>query len=116
MERKPKTERQNKVNQSLTQIISDFINQNSNRQSLITVTRCDVAPNLSSAIAYISILPDEKEGPGLDFLKRKERDLFEFAKKKSELRKIPKISFAVDHGEKNRQRINQLSMEIAEQE
>jgi len=109
------SERQQKVSQALTKIVSDFINENSNRQSLITVTRCDVSPDLRNATAYISILPEDKEGPGLDFLKRRERDLFDFAKKRSELRRTPRIVFMIDQGEKNRQRIQEISTLIHEE-
>jgi len=116
MSEKTRTERQIKVNQSLTKIVSDFINENSNRQSLITVTHCDVSPDLRNAVAYISILPEDKEGPAFDFLQRREHDLFDFAKKRSELRRTPRIKFAIDYGEKNRQRIQDISRELSIEE
>lgn len=111
----PRSNRQLRVNQALQMIVSDFLNQNSNRLSLITVTRCDVAPNLSAAVAYISVIPDDKEAQAIEFLKRRQYDLHQFVKEKSALRRAPRVKFEIDKGEKNRQLIDNLSRTIEEE-
>jgi ribosome-binding factor A len=115
MEPIPQSERQRKINQELTHLLALFINENSNRQSLITITRCLTSPDLSQATAYISVIPEDQEATAEGFLNRRARDAYDFIKSRTQLRRIPRVSFVIDMGEKNRQRIDQILREVEEE-
>jgi len=103
------TRKQDKEISLIISLANDFISRESNRQTLITITRADIAPKLDKSTIYISVFPDKDEALALDFLKRKRSDLRNFVKEKSRLRVIPMFDFAIDLGEKNRQRIDEIS-------
>jgi ribosome-binding factor A len=102
------SERQQKMNRELARILATFIERESNRSSLITVTRCDISPNFKNLIVYLSVLPEDKEDQVMSFMKRRAKDAREYVKKNLSMRVIPFIEFRIDAGEKNRQRITEL--------
>lgn len=89
-------------------LVANYINIESNRTSLITVTNIDLAPDMERATVLISVYPEEKAKAALDFLNRKRDDVRDYIKKHSKLRRLPRVTFAIDEGEKNRQRIDEL--------
>lgn len=95
----------------LQHAVAKFISLESNRTTLITVTNIDLAPDGGQATIYISIFPDEKKKGVLDFLSRKRDDVRTYIKTNTKLRRIPRIRFEEDMGEKNRQRIDELLRE-----
>lgn len=115
MEPIPQSARQQKINQELTRLLSLFVNEHSNRQSVITVTRTLTSPDLSQASAYISVIPEEKEASAVEFLNRRGRDAYDFIKSQTQMRRIPRVTFVIDMGEKNRQRIDQILREVEEE-
>lgn len=88
---------------------ASYLNRESNRESLITVTRVSLSPDRRRATVFVTVLPESVEEKALGFLSRKESDFKYHVLKKSELRIIPKISFEIDKGEKSRQRLDELS-------
>jgi len=88
-------------------LAADFFARESNRESLITVTRADISPDLMSAMVYFSVFPETMEKGALDFAKRARTDFREYLKTKSVLKFLPSIDFALDYGEKNRQRVDE---------
>jgi len=90
---------------------AEFLALESNRTSLITVTNAALSSDESSAIIFITVLPTEKEAEALEFVKRQRSDFREFFKRETRVRRIPFFDFAIDKGEKNRQRIDDLSRE-----
>lgn len=102
------SERQEKMNKELRKIFADFIERESNKSSLVTVTRCDIAPNFKNATVFISVLPEDKEDQVVAFLERRKWDARDYVKKNLKTRIIPFVDFQIDYGEKNRQKIDQL--------
>ncbi|OGG54816.1 hypothetical protein A3D62_02120 [Candidatus Kaiserbacteria bacterium RIFCSPHIGHO2_02_FULL_49_11] len=89
-----------------------FLNRESNHLSLITVTRAEISPDLKNTTVFISVYPEEKEVEALHFTRRK-RSLFkEYLKSHTKLRRIPFVEFEIDHGEKNRQRLDDISRNL----
>jgi ribosome-binding factor A len=88
---------------------ADFFARESNYESLITVTRAEISPDLKNVTIYISVLPEAKEQTALAFAKRVRTDFRDYMKDESALRYLPTIDFALDYGEKNRQRIDDLT-------
>jgi ribosome-binding factor A len=101
--------RQIQVAEMIAHSAADFLARESNRQSLVTVTRSDVSPDLKNVTIFLSVLPVSAEESVLHFAKRQRTDFREFLKKKAALRFLPNIDFEIDHGEKNRQRVDDLT-------
>ncbi len=103
------SKRQIQVSETLAHLAADFFARESNRESLITVTRADVSPDLKNVKIFFSVLPEKFEDKALAFAKRSRSDFREFIKDKSALRYLPTIDFEIDFGEKNRQLIDELT-------
>lgn len=101
--------RHEQVSQLIAQLAGEFLERESNRRSLVTVTRADLAPNFKSIMIYLSVLPETEEKPALDFAKRQRSDFREYLKEHTRLHPIPNIDFELDFGEKNRQRLDELT-------
>lgn len=72
-----------------------FINTWSNRQSLITITRTELSDSLDRVDFFVSIFPEESEGPALGFLMRKRTECREYLKTHVPLGKIPHVEFSI---------------------
>jgi len=105
------TNRNEKVTNFIKELGAQFLGRENNRTSLITVTRATVSPDLKRATLFITVLPDDKEHDALEFAKRKRREFREFLKKNMQIKMIPFIDIAIDLGEKNRQKIDELLRE-----
>ncbi|MDO8510207.1 MAG: ribosome-binding factor A [bacterium] len=103
--------RNEKVAELLKHLAAEFLQSESNRRSLITVTGIRLKDDLSKAAILVTVYPAEKEEAALDFIKRRVSDLKDYVKKHSRLGRVPLLSFEIDAGEKNRQKIDELSHE-----
>ena len=94
--------RQNKINSALQKelayLLQSIIREENISNLMISVTKINVSPDLSSAKVYLSIFPNDNI---LDYLnslnnncKRIKHDLSQ--KMKNQLFKIPKLSFYID--------------------
>ena len=101
--------RQTQVAQRIAEIAAEYFARESNQQSLITVTRADISPDLKNVLIFLSVLPEAAEQLVLDFAKRSRSDVREFIKKQTILKHVPTIDFEIDYGEKNRQLIDHLT-------
>jgi ribosome-binding factor A len=101
--------RQTQVSELIAHRAADFFARESNRQSLVTVTRADIAPDLKTVTVFFTVLPENAEQLVLQFAKRSRSDFREYLKEKARLHPLPTIDFEIDYGEKNRQRIDDLT-------
>jgi len=101
-----------KTKELIGRAAAEFFKQESNRESLITVTRTDIFDKGKKATVFITVFPTEKEAEALAFTKRKRSDFRKRLKSETGLVNIPFIDVLIDEGEKNRQKINDLSMNI----
>lgn len=108
-----KGSRLEKLNKEMRKAFGEFIERESNKQSLVTVTRCDTAPDLANVIVYVSVFPTDAEAPVINFLNRRKVDARTYMKSRVPIRRIPQVNFMIDLGEKNRQHIDQLLRESA---
>ncbi len=100
--------RQAKVTNLIKELGAKFLGRENNRTSLVTVTACNVSPDLKRATIFITVLPIEKEREALEFTKRKRPELREFIRKNMQMKMIPFVDIQIDLGEKNRQKIDEL--------
>jgi len=103
------TERQEKVAKLIKKLSAQFLQIESSGQSLITVTNCTISPDLSKATIFISVLPEKSEEFALNFIRRKRGEMRDYIKKNTKMRVLPFLDVEIDYGEKNRQRIDELS-------
>jgi ribosome-binding factor A len=99
----------NRAKEILIRTASKFFELESNKTSLITVTNVEIFAKGKEAKVFITVFPSDKEPEALDFLKRKRTELREFIRKDTKLPVIPFLDVLIDQGEKNRQRIEQIS-------
>ncbi|KKS04690.1 MAG: Ribosome-binding factor A [Candidatus Nomurabacteria bacterium GW2011_GWC2_41_8] len=102
------TNRNEKVANQIKELAAQFLGRENNRTSLITVMSCTTSPDLKRATIFITVLPTAKEHDALEFAKRKRSELREFLKKSMPIKIIPFLDVAIDQGEKNRQKIDEL--------
>ncbi|MCI0542572.1 ribosome-binding factor A [bacterium] len=93
----------------LQRAASEFFARESNRQSMITVTRVRLGNKNRTAQVCVSVFPEEREAQAIDFMKRRKGEFSKFLSEKTKLQYLPKVDFVIDEGEKNRQRIDELS-------
>ncbi len=101
--------RNEKLIRELTRQAAIFVGQNSNGTSLITVTNVVISDNAKTGKIFVSVLPVHKEEAALDFLKRQQREFSTYAQKNIKTGRLPRLSFELDLGEKNRQLIEEIS-------
>ena len=102
------TQRNDKVANLVKKLGAVFLERENNQTSLITVSGVSVSPDLKRATLFITVLPTEKENAALGFAKRKRGELRALLKKNMKTKVIPFIDIAIDLGEKNRQKIDEL--------
>ena len=90
-----------------------FIAREAGSNSLITVTRAIFTSQSKDRVTvFITVFPDDKIHAALAFLERQRQEFSDHLKKHTRLRPLPRIEFMQDDGEKNRQRIDELSSEV----
>ncbi len=99
--------RQDQIGETIAHHAADFFARESNGESLITITRADISPDLKNVRVYFSVLPEKMEANALAFAKRVRTDFREYLKSKSSLKYIPTVDFEIDYGEKNRQHVDE---------
>ena len=101
--------RQTQVEETLAHLAGDFFARESGVKALITVTRADIAPTFKTVTVFFSVLPQTHEKEALKFAKRSRSDFREYIRKHSSLHPTPVVDFEIDYGEKNRQRVDELT-------
>ena len=91
---------------------ADFLNKESNRTSLITVTRANISKDFRNATVFFTVFPDDQQEQVLHFARRKRADFKAYLKSHLRLRRIPFVDFEIDFGEKHRQRLDEVSREV----
>jgi len=101
-------DRQETLLQQLQERAAEFVSLNSNRTSLITVTRAEMSDKNEKVTFYVSVFPEDAEGPAIGFLMRKRGECKQYIKEKSRIQRVPHVEFKIDDGEKNRQKVDEL--------
>lgn len=92
----------------LKELAAQFVSYESNRQSLITVTRAELSDKGDRVTFFVSVFPEANEPVALGFLMRKRGECRTHIKTKLALKHIPHVEFAIDDGEKYRRRVDEL--------
>ena len=101
--------RKEKLPELLKRLAAEFIEREYNRSSLITVTGANISANQQNVDILYTVLPTEEEQNAKKFLDVNNSDFLQFVDAHARIGRMPKISFQLDIGEKNRQRIDEIS-------
>jgi ribosome-binding factor A len=104
--------RTEKASESLMHLAAEYIALEAARGSLITPTRIDMSPDRKNATIFVSVFPDTASALALSFLTRHRDPFREYLKKHGRFSILPFIKFELDYGERNRQRLDELSNEL----
>lgn len=110
------SERTDRVASLIVALAATFIRNEANPSPLITVTRADISPDLTRTTVFVSVFPEDREDDALIFLARKAGDFRSFLKSEASLKRLPHCTFAIDYGEKHRQKLDALAQNIEEPE
>lgn len=101
--------RDERLKEYIRDISARLLNEQSNKTSLVTVTNIALTENGRKATIFITVLPEDKEKEALSFAKRQRTELRRKIIKELNISHPPFIEIDIDKGEKNRQRIDELS-------
>ncbi|HEV3244984.1 MAG TPA: ribosome-binding factor A [Candidatus Paceibacterota bacterium] len=101
--------RPEQANESIAHHAAQFLARESNRESLITVTRSAMSPDYRHVTVFLSVIPESQAEKALAFAQRMRRDFREYLKKNTVMHPLPVVDFEMDTGEKNRQRVDELT-------
>ena len=100
-----------RIQEMLLRLSAEFVRDNATSASLLTVTRVELSPTGKEAKIYFTTMPENEEDTALKFLIRKTPEFKKYIKDESRLGFVPHIDFKIDYGERNRQRLDELSRE-----
>lgn len=100
---------ENRAAEQIAHEAAKFIVEEAGSQSLITVTRAVLSSHGDRATVFVSVFPEKEARPALSFLARARAAFSEHLKKNTRIKPLPRVDFALDEGEKNRRRLDELS-------
>lgn len=100
--------RDEKLKDLIREVAAKFLNIESNRVSMVTVTSVQISKDYKYATIFFTVYPRKKEKAALDFARRKRAEFRNFAGKNIRTGRIPFFDFEIDAGEKHRQKIDTI--------
>lgn len=99
-----------KLKDQIHKYAAEFLQRESNGQSLITVTDVKLSQEAKEATILFTVLPDNKQEAALEFARRQLSDFRDFMNEKVKVGRMPFFHFDIDRGEKHRQRIDEITI------
>ncbi|MFA7315401.1 MAG: ribosome-binding factor A [Candidatus Paceibacterota bacterium] len=100
--------REEKIANTIKEIAAMWIEKEGGPSSMITVTRVLMSPDRRNAKILMTVLPREKEQAAYGFVRRNLGEIRADVTKQLRIHPIPFLDVAIDEGEKNRQKIDDL--------
>lgn len=98
-----------KTGEIIHRLAAEFVRDEASPSSLLTITRVELSPTGKEVKVFFTTLPESQEDTALKFLIRKTPDFKRYVRDESRIGIIPHIDFKIDYGERNRQRLDELS-------
>lgn len=95
----------------IRQKAAEFLEREGNGASLLTVTSVALSDKGRRATVFFTVYPAALEQSALEFAKRQRSAFREYLGARAKMLFLPIVDFALDLGEKNRQKIDELSRE-----
>mgnify|MGYP001614709205 CR=1 FL=1 len=102
--------KKDRFNEVIRDHAARFFSLESNRTSMITITKVVSTDSGDRVTVYFTVYPENQELAALDFARRKRSDFRNFVKENSRLSTMPFFEFEIDRGEKARQKIDALPL------
>ena len=106
------SQKDDKLKEIIRELAAEYFSRESNRQSLITVTGIELFNRGSKARILITVLPEEQEEAAVSFIHRQLTEFRQHVMEHSRIGHVPYFEVAIDVGEKNRQRIDEIEKTI----
>ena len=106
------TQKDLKFKELLRELAAEYFSRESNRTSLITITDVELRSRNSRATILFTVMPESEEQAVHDFMHRQLTEFREYVGSHSKIMRIPFFEVAVDKGEKNRQRLDEVSRKL----
>lgn len=106
------TQKDDKLKELIRELAAEYFSRESNRLSLITITDVEIFNRGGKARILMTVLPETAEQSALEFAHRQLTEFRQYVMDKSRIGRIPFFEVAIDVGEKNRQRIDELSKKL----
>ena len=90
------TKKDDRIASAIHSAAAKFVNRESNRRSLITVTKVELLHGERNARVFVSVFPPHEARAALDFLKRQEGAFRSFLKTEVKLPLHPHVQFLPD--------------------
>ncbi len=100
-----------KATEIIRHCAAEFLARESNHTSLVTITKVELGQRGGTSTIFFTVLPETAQKEALEFLKRRRSDFREYLKAHTRIQRLPFVDFAIDFGEKMRQKIDALSSE-----
>jgi len=97
------------MKETLREVAAEFLAREAGRQSLVTVTRTELSEDGKRGTIYMTALPEAAEEGAVNFANRNRTEFSAFFKTRVKGALPPHVEFVIDKGEKNRQRLDELS-------
>lgn len=104
--------RHDRIEELLHRLAAEFVRNESTGVSLLTITRVELNPSGKDAKIYFTTLPEDQEETAEKFLDRKTMEFKSFVKEKARIGMLPHLTFRIDYGERNRQRLDEISSDL----
>ena len=101
------TQKENKLKELIRELAAEYFSRQSNRQSLMTVTNVEIFSRGGKAR-----IPETEEQAAIEFAHRQLTEFRQYVMDKSRIGRIPFFEVAIDIGEKNRQKIEELEESV----
>lgn len=102
--------RDEKLKDQIKKWAAEFLSKESSGASLITVTDVKLSGEAREATILFTVFPDSKAPAALEFARRQLTEFREYMGEKVKAGRLPFFHFDIDLGEKNRQRIDEITI------
>src|SRR6185436_12594393 len=101
--------KRDRMTETLHRLAAQFIIEESSKGSLITVTRVELSPTGKESKLFFTTIPESQEDTALKFLERKTPVFKLYIRDHSRIGFVLHVDFKIDYGERNRQRLDEIS-------
>ena len=101
-----------RIAEVIHRLAAEFVRKEATSASLLTITRVEINPSGKDAVIFFTTIPESQEDTALKFLERKIVEFKGYLKSHSRVGILPHVRFKIDYGERNRQRLDELSEEL----
>ena len=99
-----------RIQEQIHHLAAEFVRNEGSSSSLITITRVELNPSGKDAKIFFTTIPSEQEETAEKFLERKTPEFKRYVRDHSRIGLIPHLTFKIDYGERNRQRLDEISL------